>query len=95
MAAPGSAAAALRASLLPLAARFASDGLPLTGVVGAPGLHLLLDAAPALAAALGGGAATSSPGGGASGGLDGAWHASARCGVWFTRSAPPPAARAH
>lgn len=45
------------------AARFAADGLPLTGVVGAPAMHLLLDSGRALAAAC--------DGNGSAGGVDG------------------------
>ncbi|GBF98489.1 hypothetical protein Rsub_11699 [Raphidocelis subcapitata] len=73
----GGAAAVARPLLRALrqqVARFEAEGLPLTGVVGAPGLHLLLDPAAALHAAFEGGGGD----GGAlsaGGGLDGAFSA--------------------
>lgn len=56
-AAAGAVTAALAAGLRSQAARFAADGLPLTGVVGAPHLRWLLDPVAALTARCDGGAA--------------------------------------
>ena len=52
-------------SLQQHAARFAAEGVPLTGAVGAPALHLLLDGDAALRAAC--------SGDNRAGGLDGGW----------------------
>jgi hypothetical protein len=63
-AAAGAVTAALAAGLRSQAARFAADGLPLTGVVGAPHLRWLLDPVAALTARCDGGAAGDAEGAG-------------------------------
>lgn len=64
--------------------RFAADGLPLTGVVGVPSLHMLLDPSAAFAAAFGGGGgAAPHPPAAASAGDDRGVDGAQPCSAWL------------